>query len=141
MQDIFPLTVPMYLLNLGGKSPDNCLPRTVDTNYHSPPLCFAFHHLKCPSPAPCMVKYYLFLKAQLRYQLLREDCLKQEAFISPLQCPNWIGLREFIALCVLFRSLFNTVVVLMHFAKCVYESSTVTFSYVNFLRILQGPNT
>lgn len=69
---------PRYLPNLRGQLPDNCLPRTR-RHYHSPPLSIAFyHHLKCPSPDSCVGKCYLFLKAQLRHQLLWEKTVSSK---------------------------------------------------------------
>lgn len=79
----------------------------------------ALHHFLPPSkmPLPCYLhnKVLPVLKAQLKYQLLLGASLRPDALTSPLHCPNWIGPREFIALCTLFRSLFNSIVLFIHF--------------------------
>lgn len=116
LQDIFPLTVPWTSCISWEVTKQLSLPRTQG-QCHTPPLCITFyHHLKCPSPVPCMAKYYLFLKVLLKYQLLLEASLRPDAPTSLLHCPNWIGPRECFALCTLFRSLSTTVVLLIHFA-------------------------
>lgn len=96
LQGIFPSSVAMYLMNLWGRD------QTAQSFQNTEALphitsCTATSNAPPQFPAWRSI-YYLFLQAQLKYQLLLEDSLRPES-TSPLPCPKWMAQENLLPIC------------------------------------------